>query len=111
MPDIITMTFEQPINSSLQIGDTIYKSIFTDSVAGSPIELGTCTVLSSNSLTCNIPSTLARPSSTDFIMFSKDNKANMSSLVGNYMEVEMRNDSTSSVNLFQVGSVISESSK
>jgi hypothetical protein len=44
-------------------------------------------------------------------MFSKDNKANMSSLVGNYMEVEMRNDSTSSVNLFQVGSVISESSK
>jgi IS1 family transposase len=43
--------------------------------------------------------------------FSKDNKANLSSLVGYFAEVEMKNESTSEVELYQVGSDIAESSK
>ena len=46
-----------------------------------------------------------------FIFFSKDNKANLSSLVGYYAEVVMKNESTSKAELYQVGSDISESSK
>ena len=111
MPDSIEMTFSSPINSSLQIGDTIYKSVVTGGVAASPLELGACTTLTSTVITCNIPTTLARPASTDFIMFSKNNKANLASLNGYFAEVEMKNDSTSKIELYQVGSDISESSK
>tara|TARA_R100001163_G_C5058478_1_gene195091 strand:- start:720 stop:1715 length:996 start_codon:yes stop_codon:yes gene_type:complete len=46
-----------------------------------------------------------------FIMFSKDNKANMSSLVGYYASVELRNNSLDKAELFNVGSVFTESSK
>ena len=77
MPDSIEMTFSSPINSSLQVGDTIYKSVVTGGVAASPVELGKCTALTSTVITCEIPTTLARPASTDFILFSKNNKANL----------------------------------
>jgi len=46
-----------------------------------------------------------------YIMFSKDNKANMSSLVGYYASVELRNNSLDKAELFNVGSVFTESSK
>ena len=46
-----------------------------------------------------------------FIMFSKDNKANMSSLLGYYASVEFRNNSTDKAELFNVGTVFTESSK
>ena len=46
-----------------------------------------------------------------FIMFSKDNKANMSSLLGYYASVEFRNNSTDKAELFSVGTVFTESSK
>ena len=44
-------------------------------------------------------------------MFSKDNKANMSSLVGYYASVELRNNSLDKAELFNIGSVFTESSK
>jgi len=111
MPDSIQMTFSNPINTSLQIGDTIYKSVVTAGVGATPIELGKCTALTSTVITCEIPTTLARPSGTDFILFSKNNKANLSSLNGYFAEVEMKNDSTDKIELYQVGSDVSESSK
>jgi len=46
-----------------------------------------------------------------FIMFSKDNKANMSSLLGYYASAEFRNNSTDKAELFNVGTVFTESSK
>ena len=111
MPDSIQMTFDHPVNTSLQVGDTIYKSVVTGGVAASPVELGKCTALTSTVITCEIPTTLARPGSTDFILFSKNNKSNLSSLNGYFAEVEMKNDSTDKIELYQVGSDISESSK
>jgi hypothetical protein len=51
------------------------------------------------------------PIASSFIFFSKDNKANLSSLVGYYAEVELTNDSTSSAELFTVSAEMVESSK
>jgi len=46
-----------------------------------------------------------------FIMFSKDNKANLSSILGYYAELEFRNDSKDEAELFGVGVGYTESSK
>ena len=46
-----------------------------------------------------------------FIMFSKDNKVNLSSVLGYYASATFRNDSTEKAELFNVGADIFESSK
>ena len=46
-----------------------------------------------------------------FIMFSKDNKANMSSILGYYASAQFRNNSTHEAELFNVGVDLFESSK
>jgi hypothetical protein len=46
-----------------------------------------------------------------FIMFSKDNKANMSSILGYYASVEFRNSSKIKSEIFNVGASFFESSK
>ena len=46
-----------------------------------------------------------------FIMFSKDNKVNMSDMLGYYASVELRNSSTTEAELFNVGTTFFESSK
>jgi hypothetical protein len=51
------------------------------------------------------------PSANDFIFFSKDNMANMSSILGYYAEVKFVNKSNSKIELFQIGTDIFESSK
>ena len=47
----------------------------------------------------------------DFIMFSKDNKANLNSLLGYYAETTFINDSPEKAELFAVSTEFSESSK
>jgi len=46
-----------------------------------------------------------------FIMFSKDNKANMADMLGYYASVEFRNNSLEEAELFNVGTRVVESSK
>tara|TARA_R100001198_G_C5076059_1_gene119867 strand:+ start:74 stop:520 length:447 start_codon:yes stop_codon:yes gene_type:complete len=46
-----------------------------------------------------------------FIMFSKDNKANMANMLGYYASVEYRNNSTDKAELFAAGVDVHESSK
>jgi hypothetical protein len=46
-----------------------------------------------------------------FIMFSKDNKANISDVLGYYASVELRNNSKTEAELFNVGATFFESSK
>ena len=52
-----------------------------------------------------------RPASGSFILFSKDARANMSSLLGYYAEVEFVNTSNVESEIFAVNSEIVESSK
>ena len=51
------------------------------------------------------------PDRDDFIMFSKDNKANLSSMLGYYAIARWSNNSTDEAELFSVGADIFESSK
>tara|TARA_B110000003_G_C16471735_1_gene465947 strand:+ start:142 stop:501 length:360 start_codon:yes stop_codon:yes gene_type:complete len=119
MPSI-TITFEYPINESVSVNDTAYYLPTTS--AGAPnahgpqtdiVEMGTITAMDrvNNTITCNIGTYVARPVNDSFILFSKDNRANMSSLAGYYAEVKMENTDNTSVELYSVGSEIVESSK
>tara|TARA_R100000278_G_C5390482_1_gene135870 strand:+ start:190 stop:516 length:327 start_codon:yes stop_codon:yes gene_type:complete len=108
MPSI-TLTFANPIQDSLQVNDMVY---YQNPEAGStPVQMGLCTAVTNNSLTCNISGTLPRPDGQDFILFSKDNQGNTSALRGYFANVEMRNDDTSQCELYTVGTEVFESSK
>ena len=114
MADSINLVFNNTINSSIQVGDTVYKSIIDGSgVAGSPIVIGECTAInaSRDTITCNINEWEDRPTTSNFILFTKDNKANLSSLKGYYAEVVMKNNSYTAVELYAVGSEVSTNSK
>tara|TARA_R110000824_G_scaffold52150_1_gene144914 strand:+ start:1241 stop:1675 length:435 start_codon:yes stop_codon:yes gene_type:complete len=67
------------------------------------------------SIVADYPDSLAeiygQPEDDAFIMFSKDNKVNLSSLLGYYSRVQFRNNSTEKAELFAVGADFVESSK
>jgi hypothetical protein len=122
MPNI-TITFSFPINVSVQRDDIAYyinnvtplgthnHSNYNDIIKiGNIISVDRIT----NTIVCDWdpnPPTAALPISGDFIMFSKDNKANLSSLLGYYAEVQFINNSPDEAELFSVGSEIYGSSK
>ena len=81
-----------------------------------PIQIGDIVSINrvTNTIVCNwdpSPATAPYPASDDFIMFSKDNKANLSSLLGYYALVKIRNDSLEKAEMFSVGADFVESSK
>ena len=92
---------------------------------GEIIELDCCnnlpTYLNGGYIKCDMPQDLFNtyydqiidltPGPSSFIMFSKDNKANMSSILGYYASAQFRNNSTDEAELFNVGMDIFESSK
>jgi hypothetical protein len=111
----ITISFNNAIQDSVQIGDIAYYSS-TSSVGGfttggAIVEMGSITALSEFTLTCNIPDSETRPSGTDFILFSKDNRVNMASISGYFAEIELTNNATIPCELFQVSSEVVISSK
>ena len=76
--DEITLEFPMPLNVSVQIGDTAY---YTDDLNGREIvQIGIITNIGANTITAQIPSSTIRPTLTSFILFSKTNLANTSSL-------------------------------
>ena len=95
MPNV-TLTFNHTINVSVQVGDIAYF-VVTDPV-GPPGTNG------------NWAATTTPPMGA-FIMFSKDNKANLSSLLGYYSLVRLRNNSKTEAELFGIGADFIESSK
>ncbi len=107
--DEITINFSNPLQVSVQIGDTAY---YTNDAMGENITtIGLITAMSSSSITCSIPSTTVRPTTSSFILFSKNTIANTSGLLGYFAEVELINDSIKKAELFSVGCEIFESSK
>jgi len=114
----LTLTFAQQLNHSLQVGDTAYyvntstSSTFTVN-SSSVVLIGTViSPLTNTSFVCN---TLLAPSeyptADDYIFFTKDNKANLSSILGYYARANIRNNSTDEAELFQVSADYFESSK
>ena len=117
----VTITFNQPINVSAQVGDTVYYCPtstvggFATAAQSTIIEIGTIASMSPlpdpTSLVCNIDGSTAPPDEGDFILFSKDSQANMSSLLGYYAEIKFSNNSIAESELFSVGAEVFESSK
>ena len=111
MATSLILTFANPVNKSLQIGDTVHYAVVTNNVTGDPIEVGSVTAFTNTTVTCSIASTADVPTTSNFFFFSKDNKANLSSLVGYFAEVEIRNNSTVEAEMYQITTDFSESSR
>ena len=122
MPNI-TITFSFPINVSVQVGDIAY---YTDNVTSlgthnhsnynDIVKIGDIISINrvTNTIVCNWdpnPANALYPTNGDFIMFSKDNKANLSNVLGYYAEVKFVNNSPDEAELFSVGAEIFGSSK
>jgi len=110
----VTLPFSNKINVSLQPGDTVYY--YTGSTLTSLddlIKIGTVTSRDDtlNTILVDSADNIDLPSSGDYIMFSKNNIVNLSSLVGYYAEVKLTNDSNSEAELFSLGMEVDLSSK
>lgn len=119
----VTLDFDNPINVSCQVGDTVYfVNTSTSEKAGHESdgftinsddvqELGSVRAITTQSGSSTfldrmiVYSTVAGWSSTQsrFIFFSKDNKANLSSPLGYFASVKLTNDSTTEAELYAVG--------
>ena len=122
---LITLTFANPLNTSVQVGDVAYfcntslVGVHNTQNLNNVISLGPITtILQWNGSFSQITSLMAIgtcppncPIQGSYIMFSKDNKANMSSILGYYAEVEFKNNSKTKAELFSVGTEVFESSK
>ena len=123
---LVTINFDNPINVSCQVGDTAYYVAtgsdggFTTNGANNIVEIGTILEITTqdSDSTFNdriiVDSTLLGwdgNSATYFMLFSKDNKANLSSPLGYYASVKLTNNSTTEAELFSVGADVFTSSK
>ena len=121
----ITITFDNPLNVSCQVGDFAYAVATTSS--------GGFTVNGSNNLSLigqireiNNPTTTptiichtlmdssaatAQVPQGAFILFAKDERANMSTILGYYAEVKLVCDDELNAELFSVGMGTFDSSK
>ena len=119
---LITLTFVNPLNTSVQVGDVAYYcntslvGVHNTQSLNNVISLGPITnIVQWNGFNSFITSLMAigttPPIQGSYIMFSKDNKANMSSILGYYAEIEFKNNSKTEAELFSVGTEVFESSK
>ena len=132
----IALEFPHDINVSVQVGDIAYY-VNTDPVGVNRtwestttphwtadrtdvIMIGPITSIISwngsvTTIIANMPHDIAAqygpPDTDDFIMFSKDNKVNLSSLLGYYSLIKLRNNSTEKAEIFSIAADFFESSK
>jgi len=119
---LITITFPNPLNVSVQVGDIAWfvttldpTTIPSTTAVSNPIEMGPVTQVGINFIEVDVNNSLwiggNPPTSGDFIMFAKDNHANMSSLLGYFAKIKLKNNSYQPAELFSVGVDYFESSK
>ena len=121
----LTLTFSSGLNPNIQVGDTTYYVAttttgtggFTSNISGATsnniVEIGPVASVNFTTNVITITTDLADNTVTTshFILFSKNNAVNSSSLIGYYAEAKMVNTSTSAAELYQVSTEIFESSK
>ena len=116
---VATLNFDKPVNTSLQIGDIVYYSAINTSgnfsvvVSGNTTEFGAVVSIEPDGKSIKVmyDILIPLPSDNDYITFAKDKRVNSSSLVGYYAEVTLTNNSKEKIELFSVGSEVSQSSK
>ena len=102
---LVALTIPGGINTSLQIGDAVYYSSIN------PVGSSGFTASSSHITFIGTVTSIDLSQSKVFIMFGKNKAVNSSSLIGYYADVKFVNNRTDKVELFSVGSEVSESSK
>ena len=116
----IELNFDN-MNISAQVGDIVYYSVppvggevggFNWNEKSSTKLLGKIISISNSAITVQYDNVISSaPPVNAFISFAKDKRINTSSLVGYYASVNFINDSTEKIELFAIGSDVSESSK
>jgi len=108
------------INVSAQVGDIVYFTSsgamlggFEEAGVVTTSVLGPISAISNLSITVEYDDSvvLTLPADGAFFTFVKDKRVNTSSLLGYYASVNFVNNSRGRVELFSVGSDVSESSK
>tara|TARA_B110000211_G_scaffold231564_1_gene293361 strand:- start:1391 stop:1762 length:372 start_codon:yes stop_codon:yes gene_type:complete len=121
---LATLTFSAPINVSCQVGDTAYY-VATTTSGGFSVDDSAIVMIGDivqiQNPTTTTPVITARTTlgytelnglTGKFILFSKDNKANLNSPVGYYASLKMVNaDRTNPAELFSVAAEVFNSSK
>ena len=121
----LTLTFSQKIQDSVQAnsngvdGDMIFfctpttSGGFSSAAQSDVVLLGTCLSIHGTRLamTVDYDTGTSLPTTSSFILFSKDKYSNPSGLLGYYAEVCFRNNSTTEAELFGINADIFESSK
>ena len=124
----ITLVFAtNQAQASIQVGDTAY---YIDPSSSGGFQVGdnftqdnittigkvtsvSSPISNSDSLTvvCDMINNVTPPTTSSFILFSKDNTVNCSSLVVYYGSAKFKNDSTEKAEMFAASCEINESSK
>ena len=131
----VTLSLKGAEQPSVQAGDIAYQVAPNTAVGGfqnasqnNLIKIGKVTSVSRNpsgtayigttiltesllTIKCDMNNDQNLPTSTDFILFSKDNTVNTTSLLGYYGAVKFKNDSTAHAEMFATSCEISQSSK
>ena len=119
----ITLYFSGTVQTSVQINDIAYYVPVAMSggfvTQNNPIvKIGPITSVGISHIVCDMDSSVIPPvpynpnsNTNDMIMFSKDNAANMSSLLGYYAKIQLTNNSTLEAELYSLESDFFESSK
>ena len=116
---ILQFTFAEQLNVSAQVGDTAYYVPTLTSAqfqvnSSDIVEIGNITYVNPDGLGfwCNTTlSPALYPSASDYIFFSKDNRANQSSVLGYYAKVQLKNSSKDEAEIFGISADAYESSK
>ena len=117
------LTFNQALNSSLQIGDLIYY-VPTSTLPNSTIQQAITSNVTYFGVLSDIipgsnpiievvydPITVNPPIGGEFIVFEKDKRVNSSSLIGYYADVKLKNYSDGKIEMFSLAAGVSENSK
>jgi len=116
----LTLTFAKKIQTSVQVGDMVLYSNpttvggFSTSAQSDVVMLGACLSIASDRLSMTVDydaTTTLDPTTSSFILFSKDKYSNPSGVLGYYAEVCFKNDSKIESELFGINADVFESSK
>tara|TARA_R100000951_G_scaffold90294_1_gene78523 strand:+ start:547 stop:912 length:366 start_codon:yes stop_codon:yes gene_type:complete len=121
MPYVLQIELKH-INDSLAIGDTVYYSAtqtineFSVDATGTEgiIKIGECSAINIEQGFIRVSGDLNidPPTADQYLFFSKDNAANLSTIKGYYAEVKIKNDNkTTDSELFQITLNATQSSK
>ena len=105
------IVFSDKINTSVQVGDTLYYTTYIGNVAQqAPIEVAPITRVGDDFVEIDPPGVTPALTSGMFFMFKKP-RHNNPSVKGYYAEARMSIGSSNKKELFSIGSEITQSSK